>query len=99
MLFISFGTLSQESDTILYLRRLTTREVVTNICEVNSIDEISFDKYPVKTSLSLFDNFDDMSNSLYFTGEDKIVELIIYDIKDNCSDNCRYNIGQGEIIK
>ena len=100
MLFISFGALSQEIDTILYLRKLTTIEVGTNICEVNSIDEISFDKYPVKTSKSLFENFCDMYNNLYFIGEDKIVELIImYDIKDGCSDNCRSNIGQGEMIK
>ncbi len=99
MLFISFGALSQEIDTILYLRKLTTREVVTNICDVNTIDEISFDKYPIKVSLSLFENFDDIPDNLYFTGEDKIVELIIYDIKDNCSDNCRYNIGQGKMVK
>jgi hypothetical protein len=100
MLFISFGALSQESDTILYLRRLTTREVGTNICETSSVNEISFDKYKVKVSLSLFENFDDIPDNLYFNGDNKIVELIIiYDIKDGCSGNCIYNLGQGQMIK
>ena len=100
MLFISFGALSQESDTILYLRRLTTREVGTNICETSSVNEISFDKYKVKVSLGLFENFDEIPDNLYFTGESTIVDLIIiYDKEDGCSDNCRYSPGKGQMIK
>lgn len=100
MLFISFGAISQESDTILYLRRLTTREVEVNVCEFKFVDEISFDKYPVKVSFSLFENFDDIPENLYFIDKNKIVDLIIiYDIKDGCSEDCRYNLGRGKLIE
>ena len=100
MLFVSFGALSQESDTILYLRRLTTREVEVDVCIFKTINEISFDKYPVKVSLSLFENFDEMPDNLYFINKGKNVDLIvIYDIKDGCSEGCIYNLGRGKLIE
>lgn len=100
MLFISFGAISQESDTILYLSKLTTVEVEVDVCIFKTIDEISFDKHPVKVPLSLFENFEEIPDNLYFVSKGKWVDLIIiYDIKDGCSEDCRYNLGRGKLIE